>query len=40
MLAPLGKTAGDLFQGQAALNVDKKAFMYGRVVNKHARWNL
>ena len=29
-----------LFQEQANLNVDKKAFMYGRVVNKHARWNL
>ncbi len=40
MLEPLGKTAADLFQEQAALNVDKKAFMYGRVVNKHARWNL
>lgn len=23
-----------------ALDWDKKAFMYGRVVNKHARWNL
>lgn len=30
----------DLFAEQAALEVDKKAFMYGRVVNKHARWNL
>lgn len=29
-----------LFQEQAALPADKKAFMYGRVVNKHARWNL
>ena len=29
-----------LFQEQAALEVDKKAFMYGRVVNKNARWNL
>ena len=22
------------------MSVDKKAFMYGRVVDKHARWNL
>ena len=29
-----------MFAEQAALNVDKQAFMYGRVVNKHARWNL
>ena len=29
-----------LFTEQASLPVDKKAFMYGRVVNKHARWNL
>lgn len=29
-----------MFREQAALNVDKKAFMYGRVVDKHARWNL
>jgi hypothetical protein len=29
-----------LFDEQAGLDVDKKAFMYGRVVNKHARWNL
>jgi hypothetical protein len=28
------------FQEQAALPVDKKAYMYGRVVQKHARWNL
>ncbi len=32
--------AEKLFTEQAALNVDKHAFMYGRVVNKHARWNL
>lgn len=25
---------------QMGLDVDKHAFMYGRVVNKHARWNL
>jgi len=30
----------NLFQEQANLEVDKRAFMYGRVVNKHARWNL
>lgn len=29
-----------LFEEQAALDHDKKAFMYGRVVNKKARWNL
>ncbi len=29
-----------MFDEQIDLNVDKKAFMYGRVVNKHARWNL
>lgn len=32
--------AEKLFYEQATLNVDKKAFMYGRVVNKNARWNL
>jgi alkylated DNA repair dioxygenase AlkB len=30
----------DLFAEQASLPMDKQAFMYGRVVNKHARWNL
>jgi hypothetical protein len=30
----------DLFKEQVGLEYDKKAFMYGRVVNKHARWNL
>jgi hypothetical protein len=30
----------DLFKEQTALAYDKKAVMYGRVVNKHARWNL
>ena len=29
-----------MFAEQATLEHDKKAFMYGRVVNKHARWNL
>jgi hypothetical protein len=28
------------FQEQAALEKDTQAFMYGRVVNKHARYNL
>lgn len=35
----LGDTEG-LKAEHAALEVDKKAFMRGRVVNKHARWNL
>ena len=30
----------DLFKEQKKLAYDTKAFMYGRVVNKHARWNL
>lgn len=30
----------DWFKEQSGLDVDKKAFMYGRVVNKNARWNL
>ena len=29
-----------LFEEQYALSYDKKAFMYGRVVNKHARYNV
>lgn len=29
-----------MFDEQSRLNVDKKAYMYGRVVNKNARWNL
>lgn len=29
-----------LFEEQKGLVYDKQAFMYGRVVNKHARWNL
>lgn len=31
---------GDIFEEQKALKWDSKAFMYGRVVNKHARHNL
>ena len=30
----------ELFDEHKVLDVDKKAFMYGRVVNKNARWNL
>lgn len=33
-------TKKSLFDEQIALNVDKHAYMYGRVVNKRARWNL
>lgn len=29
-----------MFIEQSSLDVDKKVYMYGRVVNKHARWNL
>lgn len=32
--------ATNLYEEQDLLNKDKKAFMYGRVVNKHARHNL
>jgi len=32
--------ANDLFNEHSVLDVDKKAFMYGRVVNKKARHNL
>jgi hypothetical protein len=33
-------SANDMFKEQIALDVDRQAFMYGRVVEKHARWNL
>jgi hypothetical protein len=33
-------TLWTLFEEQKALDWDKKAFMYGRVVDKHARHNL
>lgn len=33
-------TSSQLTDEQMKLNVDKQAFMYGRVVNKNARWNL
>jgi len=35
-----GKTQQSMFDEQKGLVYDKQAFMYGRVVNKHARWNL
>ncbi len=35
-----GLETSALWEEQTALSMDKKAFMYGRVVNKHARWNL
>lgn len=40
LLEELGANKYDLFQEQINLDYDKKAFMYGRVVNKHARWNM
>jgi hypothetical protein len=40
MAQPIVKTQTDMFLEQKGLEHDKKAFMYGRVVNKHARWNL
>jgi hypothetical protein len=30
----------DMLAEQISLNLDKQAYMYGRIVNKHARWNL
>ena len=36
----LAEPAERLFEEQKALPYDKKALMYGRVVNKNARWNL
>ena len=40
ILNPINKSVDDLFNEQNDLDVDTKAFMYGRVVNKHARYNL
>lgn len=40
LLENSGYNAKMLFEEQKALQYDKQAFMYGRVVNKHARWNL
>lgn len=33
-------TKTDMFNEQVALDFDKKALMRGKVVNKHARWNV
>ena len=40
ILGEINKTSDDLFIEQTNLPVDKKAKMYGRIVNKHARHNL
>ena len=40
ILKDLKKTSDDMYDEQKVLDVDKKAKMYGRVVNKHARHNL
>lgn len=43
ILLGYSEAAKELFAEQAALmtdRVDRHALMYGRVVNKHARWNL
>lgn len=40
ILKDIDKTVDDLLNEQKILDVDKKAKMYGRVVNKHARYNL
>jgi len=36
----LGSNQMDLFNEQLSLEYDKQAYMYGRIVNKHARWNV
>jgi len=40
ILKSIGKNANDMYNEQFKLNWDTKALMYGRVVNKHARYNL
>lgn len=40
ILHDIEKDADDFYNEQAQLPKDSKAFMYGRVVNKHARHNL
>jgi alkylated DNA repair dioxygenase AlkB len=40
ILNQINKTSDDLYNEQIDLDVDKKAYMYGRVVNKKARYNL
>jgi len=39
-LLPSNNDEKDFFKEQQGLEYDKKAFMYGRVVNKHARHNI
>jgi alkylated DNA repair dioxygenase AlkB len=40
ILKEISNTSDNFFDEQKKLPMDKKALMYGRVVNKHARWNL
>ncbi len=40
LLRGINSNSDALFREQVALDWDSKAFMYGRVVNKHARHNL
>lgn len=40
IMEKLGASAEDLLDEQMGLDPDQKALMKGRVVNKHARWNL
>jgi alkylated DNA repair dioxygenase AlkB len=40
LLADINKDVDKLYEEHQALHPDTKAFMYGRVVNKHARYNL
>lgn len=40
LLNETGFNKVDLFNEQINLNYDKHAYMYGRVVNKNARWNI
>jgi hypothetical protein len=40
ILGDVGKTIDDFFAEQLKLKWDKKALMRGKVVNKHARYNL
>src|SRR5690606_21831173 len=39
-LLPQGRTVLDLWNEQIGLNWDRQALMWGRVVNKKARYNL
>lgn len=40
LLESISKNKDDMYQEHRNLNPDKQAYMYGRVVNKHARYNL